>query len=52
MDAEDKLHELIVSDLKELKKDVKSLLALKYQVLSIASVISVIVATLWQFILK
>ena len=52
MDAEEKLHEMIMAELKELKRDVKSLLALKYQVLGASTIVSIVVAVTWQLLIR
>lgn len=48
----DKIHDMIIFELREVKKDVKALLALKYQVLGMSTTASIIVAVAWQLFLK
>jgi len=52
MSDHDKIHEMIITELREVKKDVKSLLALKFQLIGIVTGVSFIVSIGWQFILK
>lgn len=52
MDQHDTIHQMIIDDLKEVKKDVKSLLALKYQIFGIVTGVSFVVTLCYNLILR
>lgn len=49
---DDKIIQVILDDIKDIKQDVKSLLAVKYQLFGIATGVAFIVTLLWDIVLK
>lgn len=52
MTDHDQVHEMIIVELREVKADVKSLLALKYQIFGIVTGVTCVITLGWQMALK
>jgi len=47
----EQVHQMIIDDLKEVKRDVKSLLRFKWELIGITTAVSIIVSVGWKLIL-